>query len=61
VPQRRRYATRDEVATLLTEHINTATGDTIDEGAVGAVLDALAACGVDPDALVKILVDEPEP
>jgi hypothetical protein len=59
--QRRRYATRDELVELLAEHINTATGDTVDETAVGAVLNALDAHDVDPGALVHITVDEPGP
>jgi hypothetical protein len=61
VPQRRRHATRAELVTLLAEHINTATSDTIDEVTVAAVLAALEAHDVDPDALVTITVDEPLP
>jgi hypothetical protein len=61
MPQRRRYATRAELVTLVAEHINTTTGDTIDESSVAAVLSALEAHDVDPAALVQVTVDEPGP
>jgi hypothetical protein len=60
MPQRRRYATRAELVTLVAEHVDTTTGD-LDEFAIGIVLSALEAHGVDPAALVQITVDEPEP
>ena len=56
--QRNRYATRAELVTLLSEHINTQTGDTVDELAVDAVLQALVQHGVNVEALVKTMVDE---
>jgi len=58
MPQRRRFANRAELTALLTEHINTQTGDTVDEAAVDAVLQALTQNGVDVEALVKTTVDE---
>lgn len=59
MPQRRRFATRAELVTLIAERIDS-PGD-IDEAAVADVLSALEAHGVDPDALVQVTVDEPEP
>lgn len=58
MPQRRRYATRDELVTMLTEHVNVNTSSTIDEGAVAAVVDALEEHGVSPESLVKVTVVE---
>ena len=52
MPQRRRYATRAELVTLLVERT------AISEGLIGAVLEALAAEGVTVDQLVKITVQE---
>lgn len=59
MPQRRRYATRDELVTLITEHINVNTSSTVDEGNVLAMLDALEEHDVQTNALVTIVVDEP--
>lgn len=56
--QRNRYATRAELVALLSEHINTQTGDTVDEIAVDAVLQALVQHGVNVETLVKTMVDE---
>lgn len=56
--QRNRYADRAELTALLAGHINTQTGDTVDEVVVDAVLRALTWHGVNVDALVKVTVDE---
>lgn len=56
--QRNRYANRAELTDLLAEHINTETSETVDEAAVGAVLQALTQHGVNVEALVKVTVDE---
>lgn len=58
MPQRRRYATRDELVALLAGHINASTSDVVDETSVSAVLDALAQHGAATETLVKITVDE---
>lgn len=52
--QRRRYATRDELVQMLVDR-------GADQAAITTLLDMLAEFGVDPDALVKITVGEPEP
>lgn len=58
MPQRRRYATRDELITMLAEHVNINTSDTINETSVAAVLDALEEHGVSHESLVKVSVVE---
>jgi hypothetical protein len=50
-PQRRRYATRDELVDLLADAVS-------DVASPRSVVDHLAALGVDVDALVKITVRE---
>lgn len=58
-PQRRRYATRDELIGLLATHIRRVAPRVVHPiGVTEAVLDALTAQGVDVDALVKITVEE---
>jgi len=54
MPQRRRYATRDEIAERVVEVLN----GQLTQQSVKAVLNALAFLGADPDALVKIVVNE---
>ena len=56
MPQRRRYATRDELVALLAEQPEVVSNTTAE--AVDAVVDALAGLGIKVDALVKITVDE---
>jgi hypothetical protein len=51
MPQRRRYATQDELAELITERLNP-------EPTGGDIVAALAELGVPVDALVKVTVDE---
>lgn len=55
MPERRRFATRDELNELLWERAPVARVD------VTEVLDALSELGVDLAALVQITVDEPAP
>lgn len=59
--QRRRYATIDELVSLITEWINVNTGETIDERSVRAVFDALEEHDVQPESLIKVSVVEPDP
>lgn len=56
MPQRCRYATRDELADKVAEAMEWR----LSVAGVRAVLDALETQGVNPDALVKITVDEPD-
>jgi hypothetical protein len=60
-PQRRRYATRDELADLLadTTPLRRLAGSVSRYG-IRALLAGLATLGVDVDALVEITVAEPE-
>jgi hypothetical protein len=58
MPQRHRYANRAELVALLAEHINTQTGDSVDETTVDSVLQALVQHEVNVEALVKTTVDE---
>jgi hypothetical protein len=54
MPNRHRYATRDELTQLL---VDDSLGD-LDADTVGKVFDALEAQGVRTQALVKIMVVE---
>lgn len=51
MPQRRRYATREELGDLLAQHLD---GQPTRE----EIVEALAVLGVNVDALVKVTVDE---
>jgi hypothetical protein len=51
MPQRRRYATRDELVQMLVDR-------SADRESVERLLDMIAEFGVDLGALVKITVDE---
>lgn len=64
--ERRRYATRDELAELLTPYLDGVEerfpdGDYKSVDVARAALDALGEMGVAVDALVRIWDDEPEP
>lgn len=52
MPKRQRYATREELAELLASRLS-------GQPAPAELVEALAALGVNVDALVKITVDEP--
>lgn len=54
MPQRRRYATRDELA----ERVVDVLQGQLTHASVRSVLNALAFLGANSDALVKITVDE---
>jgi hypothetical protein len=59
--QRRRYVARDELVSWLVDSINadiSRDACPIDKDTVGAVIDALAARGVNLGTLVKVMVDE---
>lgn len=60
-PQRRRYATRDELADLLADTTPLLRlANSVGRYGIRAVLAGLAALGVDVDALVEITIAEPE-
>lgn len=54
MPDRRRYATRDELAESVVDVLH----GQLSQASVRSVLDALAFLGADPDALVKVTVGE---